>query len=158
MPSSTRVQAVQTGSLVLKKKALQTIRTSGNTHQQIYHIPYDLNLRNVCCILTEHNIATCTKRDTPSKLQMQPQKIIMLGSHSLCVQQGQGCFLYVRQQQEAPQLYTVLCATAVACSHDTGIDTSELYAPHPGASNHLPKIHSIKVSCCRVAINMTLQY
>lgn len=39
MPSSTRVQAVQAGSLVLRTKALQTIRTSGNTHQQIYHTP-----------------------------------------------------------------------------------------------------------------------
>jgi len=57
---------------------------------------------------------------------MQSPKIIILGSHSLCVQQGQGCFLYVRQQQEAPQLHTALCATAVAYSRDTGIDTTEL--------------------------------
>lgn len=92
----------------------------------MYHIPEDLNLRNVCCILTEHHTATCTKIDTPRKLQMQPHKIILLGSHSLDVQHGQGCFPYVRQQQGAPQLHTVLCATAVACSHHTGIYTSEL--------------------------------
>jgi hypothetical protein len=55
---------------------------------------------------------------------MQLHKIILLGSHSLCVQQGQGCFLYVRQQQGAPQLRTVLCAKDVACSHDIGIYTS----------------------------------